>query len=74
MTTEQPGYFCDHTGKKSQTRLGSAAAFVVASVLALSDCFGLGDTSHSNFEMVIIFMTAAFGGKVWQKQVELSKQ
>lgn len=67
------GYMTDHEGNPSSGRMMSAAAFVVGTIFAATDVFGWGDTSTNNFELVMVYLSMAFGAKTIQSFVERSK-
>lgn len=59
-------FFIDPDGKPSTMRLMSFWALLVASVLALVPLWS-GESPADNSTHVLLFLSAAFGGKVFQR-------
>ena len=70
---DKKGYMTDHEGNPSSGRMMSDAAFVVGTIFAATDVFGVGDTTTTNFELVLVYLSMAFGAKTIQSFVERSK-
>ncbi len=63
----------DDQGHPSTMRMMSIVGFGVAALLALADAYAWGDTTTSNYDMVLLFLGASFGGKTLQKFAEMQK-
>ena len=75
MTPEKKptGFLDDDNGQPSSMRAMAMLAVIVAAALALADAFGWGDTTTTNYDTVLLFLGAGFGGKVGQKMSEVKK-
>ena len=73
VTKKRAGVLDDDEGQPSSMRLMAMIAVLVASTLALADAFAWGDTATTNYDTVLLFLGAGFGGKVGQKMSEVKK-